>query len=110
MSNPTVLPAALTSVFCWPPDVLLNVVELFVTEMNFSVVEALCALATAGSTSAPVVPRTTAAPAAARDVRRFMMPLLSAGVERKGERLGGYVSFRQEGRYEFGGRAVVPRP
>jgi len=41
---------------------------LFVTAVNFSVVEALCALATAGSTNAPVVPRTTAAAAAAIDL------------------------------------------
>jgi hypothetical protein len=44
-----------------------------VSEMNFSVCGALCALATAGSVSAPVQPRMTAAPAAAMDVRIFMI-------------------------------------
>jgi hypothetical protein len=56
--------------------VLVKGTLLFVTAVNFSVVEALCALATAGSTSAPVVPRTTAAPAAAMDMRILMITLL----------------------------------
>src|SRR6516162_11534427 len=68
-----VLPVALTSVSCWPNVVLVNVTEAFCTAMNFSVCVLLCALATAGSTSAPVVPRATAAPAAMMDVRIFMV-------------------------------------
>ena len=59
--------------------VLVKLAVAFCTAMNFSVCVALCALATAGSTSAPVVPRTTAAPAATMDVRTFMISLLSAG-------------------------------
>jgi hypothetical protein len=47
--------------------------------VNFSVCQAPCALATAGITSAPVVPRTTAAPAATMDLRSFMIPLLPTG-------------------------------
>ena len=61
-----VLPAALTSVSWLPWVVLLSLTVAFCTAVNFSVVEALWALATAGSTSAPVVPRTTAAPAATK--------------------------------------------
>ena len=43
------------------------------TAVSFSVCVALFALAMAGSASAPVVPRTTAAPAAAMDLRTFMI-------------------------------------
>src|ERR1700733_5329130 len=72
MSNPTVLPWPLTSVSCWPPVPLANPIDFFSTEVNFSVCVALCALATAGTTSAPVVPRMTAAPTAMTDLRPFM--------------------------------------
>jgi hypothetical protein len=55
----------------------------FVTVVNFSVCVALLALAAAGSTSAPV-PRSTAAPAAARDVRSFMIASPVCGAYRWG--------------------------
>src|SRR5690349_19833163 len=73
MSKPMVLPVVLTSVFWKPPVVLVKLTVPFPTSMNFRVCVVPCALATAGSTSAPVVPRTTAAPAAANDVRSFMI-------------------------------------
>src|SRR5690348_7572982 len=73
MSKPTVLPAALTSVPWRPPEFLVKLVAPFCKETSLSVCVVPCALATAGSTSAPVVPKTTAAPAAARDVRSLMV-------------------------------------
>src|SRR5690348_7494206 len=77
-SNPMVLPVLLTSVSWLPKFVLLKLMLLFVTAVNFSVCVVLCALATAGSTSAPVPLSTTAAPAATMDLRIFMIPLLPA--------------------------------
>src|SRR5215467_4376181 len=81
MSKPTVLPTALTSVSWMPPVALVKLTVAVDRAMYFSVcvaagalaTAALCALATAGSKNHPVVPRTTAAPAAARDVRSFMI-------------------------------------
>ena len=79
-SNPMVLPALLTSVSWRPKFVLAKVILYTVTAVNFSVVVALCALAIAGSTSAPVPPRTTAAPVAAMDLRNFMIARLPRGL------------------------------
>src|SRR5262249_2656736 len=73
MSKPTVLPVVLTSVSWMPPVVLVKPTVAFCTAVNLSVCVALCALATAGATDSPGVPRTTAALAAATDVRSFMM-------------------------------------
>jgi hypothetical protein len=46
-------------------------IDFFSTLVNFSVCVALCALAIAGASSAPVVPTTTAALAATMDLRIF---------------------------------------
>src|SRR5262249_31828903 len=88
LSKPTVLPVVLTSVSWMPPVALVKPTVAFCTAVNLSVCVALCALATAGSTNAPVVPRTTAAPAAASDVRGFMIlspirQVSSAGRQRR---------------------------
>jgi hypothetical protein len=60
-SNPMVLPVLSTSVSWRPKFVPVKVTLFTVTAATFSVVVALCALATAGSTRAPVPPRTIAA-------------------------------------------------
>src|SRR5690348_1958502 len=74
------LPALLTSFSACPPDVWENWVwGVRVTAVNFSVCVVLWALATAGSRTAPVPPSTTAAPAAAMDVRIFMEYLRVSG-------------------------------
>src|SRR5690348_10257347 len=69
-----VLPMLLTSVSWRPKFALVNAALFTVTAVNFSVCEALCALAMAGSANTPVVPMTAAAPAAAMDLRTFMIP------------------------------------
>ena len=71
-----VLPALLTSVSSWAPAVWVNPTDFAVMEMNFSVCVAVRALAAAGSASPPAQPRMTAVPAAAMDVRIFMIAFL----------------------------------
>src|SRR5215469_10555054 len=71
-SKPTVLPALLTSWSAPPPDVLEKLACFSDTAVNFSVWVVLCALAIAGTRTAPAPARTTAAPAAAMDVRIVM--------------------------------------
>jgi hypothetical protein len=54
------------------PDVVVRLIDCSSTEMNFSVCVAGCALARAGTASAPL-PIRAAAPTAAMDVRSFIM-------------------------------------
>src|SRR6516164_1447801 len=74
-----ILPALLTSFSADPPAVLEKLLDFSCTAVNFSVCVVLCALATAGSMTAPAPARTTAAPAAAMDVRIFMEYLRVSG-------------------------------
>src|SRR5215472_17486548 len=71
-SKPMVLPALLTSCSAEPPAFLANLACLICTAVNFRVWVVLCALAIAGTRIAPAPASTTAAPAAAMDVRIVM--------------------------------------
>src|SRR5690349_24884210 len=84
-SNPMVRPLLLVSV-SWKMKLLMGSQEIVLCSVavNFSVVVALCALATAGSTKAAVPPRTAAAAAAVMDRRIFMVTLLLRGLRPSG--------------------------
>jgi hypothetical protein len=84
-----VLPMLLTSVSSAPKFVLVKGTEFTCTAVNFSVCVTGCALAAAGSASAAAPPRTTVAPAAATDVRIFMIALLCVLSRADAREMGG---------------------